>query len=52
MEVKVINKFRDKHTGEMYKVGDVLKMTKKRLTEIEKVSKDLVAVIEEPEKTE
>ncbi len=49
MEVRVLEKFRDKHTGEIYKVGDVLKVTKKRLAEIESVSKDLVEVIEKAE---
>lgn len=49
MEVKVLEKFRDKHTGEIHKVDDVLKVTKKRLAEIESVSKDLVEVIEKAE---
>lgn len=50
MEVKVIKRFRDKHSGKIYKVGDVLKITEERLTEIESVSKELVSVIEsEPE---
>ena len=49
MEVKVLEKIRDKHTGEIHKVGDVFKVTKKRLAEIESVSKDLVEVIEKAE---
>lgn len=49
MEVKVLKKFRDKHTGEVYKVGKVLKISEERLAEIESVSKDLVAVIEAEE---
>lgn len=47
MEVIVKKRFRDKHTGEMHEVGDILEVTKRRLAEIRKVDKDLVQVKEE-----
>ncbi len=34
MKVRVLKVFKDKYTGELYKVGDVLTVTKKRLAEI------------------
>lgn len=42
MEVIVKKRFRDKHTGEMHEVGDILEVTKRRLTEIRKVDPELV----------
>lgn len=34
MKVKVLKKFRDKHTGEIYKRGDTITISKKRFAEI------------------
>ena len=34
MKARVLKVFKDKHTGELYKVGDVLTVTKKRFAEI------------------
>jgi hypothetical protein len=38
MKVKVLQKFRDKHTGEIYPVGKTLTITKERCEEILKVT--------------
>ena len=51
MKAKVIKAFRDKHTNEMYKPGDVLTIPKKRFEEILKTA-PLVEEIKEAEKTE
>lgn len=34
MKARVLKVFKDKYTGELYKVGDVLTVTKKRFAEI------------------
>lgn len=34
MKVKVLKKFRDKHTGEIYKRGEIITVSKKRFAEI------------------
>lgn len=34
MKVKVLKKFRDKHTGEIYKRGETITISKKRFAEI------------------
>lgn len=34
MWVKVVQKFKDKHTGEIHKVGDKLNLKKERIEEI------------------
>lgn len=34
MKVKVLKAFKDKHTGKMYKVDEVITVTKKRYAEI------------------
>ena len=39
MKVKVIKEFRDKHTGELYKVGATLTISKERYDEILTVDK-------------
>lgn len=44
MKVKVIKRFRDKHTGEIHKVGDKLTISKERFEEIQSVD-NLVEVI-------
>lgn len=51
MKVKVLKRFRDKHTREIHSVGDILEITKKRYNEILKVDK-LIEVLEEQEKVE
>ena len=51
MKAVVLRKFRDKHTGEIHKVGDVLTITKKRFKEILEVA-ELVAEVKEDEATE
>ena len=45
MKVKVINKFIDKYTGEVHKVGDILDIKKDRLEEICQTDKVLVEVV-------
>lgn len=52
MKVKVLRKFKDRHTGEIYKAGKELEVTAERLAEIEAVSKDFVAVVESDEAPE
>lgn len=44
MKVKVLKKFRDKNTGEMYEEGQVIEVTKKRHDEILTVGKLIEAV--------
>lgn len=39
MKAKVIKAFRDKHTGELYKVGKTLTISKERFDEILTVGK-------------
>ena len=46
MMVKVLRTFKDKHTGEYHKKGEVLTVTKKRFDEILKVA-PLVKKLEE-----
>jgi len=36
MKVKVLKPFRDKHTNEIYRKGQTIEVTKKRLAEIKK----------------
>ena len=38
MKAKVLKKFKDKYTGEVYKEGDVITVTKKRFAEILKTA--------------
>lgn len=38
MKAKVIAKFKDKHTGKVHKVGEVLTISKERFEEILKVA--------------
>lgn len=47
MKVKVLKKFIDKHTGEVYQVGDELNITKKRYKEILSVDKLVEEIVEE-----
>lgn len=48
MKYKVIVKFKDKHTKEVYEVGTILELSKKRVNEILKVGK-FIELYEEPE---
>lgn len=45
MKVKVLKRFRDKHTHEYHKVGKTLVITKERFDEIRKVDEGLVEEI-------
>lgn len=38
MKVKVLEGFKDKHTGALYESGDVIEVTQERLEEIEKTA--------------
>ncbi len=51
MKVKVLKKFRDKNTGEMYDPGQIIEVTKKRHDEILAVDK-LIEVIPAAKKKE
>lgn len=44
---EVIEKFKDKNTGEIYKVGQKVKFTKKRAEEILKVGNFIKKIVEE-----
>ena len=48
MKVKVIEKFRDKHTKKIHNVGDVLTISKERFDEILTVGKFVEEIKEEP----
>ena len=50
MKYQVIKAFRDKYTNEIYEVGTILELTKKRANEILKVDK-YIEEFEEPEIT-
>lgn len=47
IKVKVLSKFRDKHTGVIYKANDVIEVTEKRFAEINAADNTLVAEIAE-----
>lgn len=47
MKIKVLKKFRDKHTGKIHKVGTVLDVPKERFVEINKTDASLVEAVEE-----
>lgn len=50
MKAKVINKFIDKHTKQLYKVGTIIEVSKERLAEI-KAKGNFVEIIKaEPKK--
>lgn len=51
MKAKVLKKFKDIHTGEIYKANDVINVTKKRFEEINKngVKKKKGVLVEEVE---
>lgn len=42
MKVKVLEMFKDKHTGDIYNAGDTLELTKERVEELEAHPKDLI----------
>lgn len=54
MKAKVVQKFRDKHTKEVYEPGQVLEVTKKRFEEMNSTSHGVFVeeVKEEPKKQE
>ena len=52
MKAKVLKRFRDKYSNEIYEVGDVLTVTKKRFKEILEVDVLVEEVIEEAEQSE
>lgn len=47
MKIKVLKKFRDKHTGKIHKVGTVFDAPKERFVEINKTDASLVEAVEE-----
>lgn len=51
MKAKVLIRFRDKHTGEMHKVNDVIEVSKSRFAEILEVG-PLVEKVEETAEVE
>ena len=51
MKAKVVKSFRDKHTGEIYKVGKTLNISKERFEEILTVG-PLVEEVKAKKKTE
>ena len=48
MKVKVIGRFKDKHTNEIHKVGDILTISKERCDEILTVGNFVEEIKEEP----
>lgn len=48
MKVKVIEKFRDKKTGDIRNVGEVFTASKERFAEILKVGRFVEAFVDEP----
>lgn len=51
MKVKVLKRFKDKHTQDIHKVGDVLDVTKKRYEEILTKGKLVEEIVEKPTET-
>lgn len=49
MKAKVLQKFKDKHTGEIHKVGDVITISEERFEEILTVAPLVEAIEEKPE---
>ena len=52
MKVKVIRKFKDKHTGKTHHKGDVLEITKERFQEIKQVGDLVQPIIENAQNDE
>lgn len=52
MKVKVLNRFKDKYTGEIHKVDDVLTISKERYEEILTVGQLVEAIPARKKKTE
>ncbi len=48
MRLRVCRDFRDKHTGEVYRAGAEIEVTKKRATEILENPLGLAEAVEEP----
>lgn len=51
MKAKVLRRFRDRYTGELYKEGKVLNISKERFDEIQAVA-TLLEEVKEKKKTE
>lgn len=49
MKAKVLKKFKDKHTGKLHEVGNIIIISKERYAEILTVDK-LVEEVKEPKK--
>lgn len=52
MKAKVLRRFKDKHTGEIYKVGEVITVSKARFAEILEVAPLVEEVVEKKKKNE
>lgn len=50
MKAKVLKRFKDKHTGKVYKVGEIITVTKKRFAEILETAPLVEEVTEEEAK--
>ena len=48
MKAKVVQRFRDKHTGDIHEVGDIITISKKRFAEILEVAPLVEEIKEEP----
>lgn len=46
MKVKVLKRFKDKHTGKVHKKGEVMEISKKRFTEIMNVGELVEEVVD------
>lgn len=49
VKVEVVTSFIDKHSGEVYKAGEVMSITRKRFDEIASVDPELVREYVEPD---
>lgn len=47
MKAKVLQKFKDKHTGAIHERGDVIEITEKRLAELKKAGRFVVEIAED-----
>lgn len=52
MQVRVLKKFKDKHTGNIHKVGEVFRASKERFAEIQSVDKNLVEEVKKESEEE
>lgn len=51
MRVRVLQRFKDAHTGAIRKKGDIFEATKGRVAEIRAVNPDLIEIITEDQET-